>query len=111
MHQTGRRVSKLGYPRRHPARVHSQYRKLELHLAEPPLCCAAVYPVVTGLALDAMRAGQPCTQSLPYFYLFRLFIPFVWFLGRSDLHVDGFLRAIGLAQKTWNHTRLCFLGL
>ena len=59
MHQSCRRVSELGYPRSHPVRVHSQYRQLEVHLAEPLLCCAAVYPVVTGLALDAMRTGQP----------------------------------------------------
>jgi len=55
-----RRVSKLGYPRRHPARVHSQYRQLELHLAEPLLCCAAVYPVVTGLTwTQCVQQGSP----------------------------------------------------
>jgi len=39
--------------------------------------------------------------------IFYLFIPF--FMTRVQLRpVDGFLRAI--AQKTWNHARMCLLG-
>jgi len=56
----------VNYPRRHPARVHSQYSTLELHLAEPVLRYA-VQPCTQwwqGWPWMQCVQGQPCTQPL-----------------------------------------------
>jgi len=56
----------VNYPRRHPARVHSQYSTLELHLAEPVLRYA-VQPCTQwwqGWPWMQCVQCQPCTQPL-----------------------------------------------